>query len=114
MQLPWRSNVVIGLSPALNQWNMASVGSHRWLQGQNQSLGSHNPASQAPAGCVRRAMLERFSDFFYDPVVFWSAPLVLVAVAVGWRRVRAWGRRRFSATPPGHGPGGPLHPGDDD
>jgi hypothetical protein len=40
-------------------------------------------------------MLEKLSDFFYDPVVFWTAPLVLVALAVGWRRVRAWGLRRF-------------------
>ena len=40
-------------------------------------------------------MLEKLSDFFYDPVVFWTAPLVRVAVAVGWRRVRAWGLRRF-------------------
>lgn len=33
-------------------------------------------------------MLERLADFFYDPVVFWTAPLVLVALLAGWRRMR--------------------------
>jgi hypothetical protein len=30
-------------------------------------------------------MLELFSDYFYDPVVFWTAPLALVAVVACWR-----------------------------
>ena len=38
-------------------------------------------------------MLERLSEFFYDPVVFWSAPLALVALRASIRRVRAWIRR---------------------
>ncbi len=38
-------------------------------------------------------MLERLSEFFYDPVVFWSAPLVLVALGAGIRRLAAWVRR---------------------
>ncbi len=57
------------------------------------------------------AMLEKLSEYFYDPVVFWTAPLVLVAVAVGWRRV--WARGRLSGTPPGNGPGDPQQPSDD-
>jgi len=45
-------------------------------------------------------MLETLSGYFYDPVVFWTVPLVLVAVASGWRfpRSRPW-NRRFGATP---------------
>ncbi len=50
-------------------------------------------------------MLEQFSDYFYNPFVFWTAPLVLVAVVVGWRKVRAWGLRRISGMPPDNGPG---------
>ncbi len=42
-------------------------------------------------------MLEKLSAYFYDPVIFWTAPLVLVAVAAGWRRARAWRRRRNSS-----------------
>ncbi len=42
-------------------------------------------------------MLEKLSAYFDDPVVFWAAPLVLVAVAAGWRRARAWRRRRNSS-----------------
>ena len=38
-------------------------------------------------------MLERISEYFYDPVVFWSAPLALVALQIGFRRLRAWARR---------------------
>ena len=41
------------------------------------------------------AMLEKLSEYFYDPVVFWMAPLVLVALAAIWRRVRAWVLRRL-------------------
>ena len=51
------------------------------------------------------AMLEKISEFFYDPVVFWTAPLVLVAVAAGWRRFRR--RRGLSGEPPGDRPGDP-------
>ena len=42
-------------------------------------------------------MLEKFSEYFYDPVIFWLAPLVLVAVAAGWRRIRS---RRHSGRRP--------------
>jgi len=52
-------------------------------------------------------MLEKLSEYFYDPLVFWIAPLVLVVLAVGLRRVRAWGLRRISETPPGNGSGDP-------
>ncbi len=38
-------------------------------------------------------MLERLSEFFYDPAGFWSVPLALVALRAGIRRVRAWVRR---------------------
>ena len=38
-------------------------------------------------------MLEMLSEFFYDPGVFWSAPLALVALRAGIRRVGAWVRR---------------------
>jgi hypothetical protein len=34
-------------------------------------------------------MLERFSGYFYDPVVFWGMPLVLALVWACIRRVRA-------------------------
>jgi len=46
-------------------------------------------------------MLEKFAEYFYDPLVFWTAPLVLVALVVGWRRVRASGFRRLFRMPPG-------------
>ena len=59
------------------------------------------------------AMLEKLSEYFYDPLVFWTAPLVLVALAAGWRRVRARGLRRLSETPPGHRSADPQQPGDD-
>ncbi len=39
-------------------------------------------------------MLEQISEYFYDPAVFWSAPLLLVALQIGFRRLRAWARRR--------------------
>ncbi len=48
-------------------------------------------------------MLERLADFFYDPVVFWTAPLVLVALVAGWRRMRAWRLGK----PAGNGSEGP-------
>ncbi len=50
-------------------------------------------------------MLEKLAEFFYDPLVFWTAPLVLVALVASWRRLRAWGHRRHSGMPPGNGPG---------
>jgi len=39
-------------------------------------------------------MLEQVSEYFYDPVVFWSAPFALVALRAGCRRLRTWARRR--------------------
>jgi hypothetical protein len=50
-------------------------------------------------------MLEKLAEYFYDPLVFWTAPLVLVALVAGWRRLRARGLRRLSGMPPGNGPG---------
>jgi hypothetical protein len=45
-------------------------------------------------------MLETLSEYFYNPIVFWTAPLVLVAVVVGWRRIRVWGLRKLSNKSP--------------
>ncbi len=39
-------------------------------------------------------MLEQFANYFYDPFIFWGAPLVLVALIAAVRRVRVWLRRR--------------------
>ncbi len=39
-------------------------------------------------------MLERLSDSFYNPAVFWGALLALVALAAAIRRVRVWIRWR--------------------
>jgi len=39
-------------------------------------------------------VLEQLSDIFYDPWVFWSAPLALVAIWAALRRLRKWIRRR--------------------
>ncbi len=39
-------------------------------------------------------MLERISEYFYDPVLFWAAPFALVALQAGFHRVRAWIRHR--------------------
>ncbi len=39
-------------------------------------------------------MLERISEYFYDPAVFWSVPLLLVALQIGCRRLWAWARHR--------------------
>ena len=39
-------------------------------------------------------MLEAFSEYFYDPEVFWGAPFVVVALLAGIDRLRAWLRRR--------------------
>ncbi len=38
-------------------------------------------------------MLEQLSEYFYDPVVFWTAPFVLVAALAAIRKFRAWARR---------------------
>jgi hypothetical protein len=59
------------------------------------------------------AMLEKLSEYFYDPLVFWAAPLVLVALVAGWRRVRARGILHLSGPPPGNGPDDPLKPGEE-
>ncbi len=39
-------------------------------------------------------MLERLSEYFYDPLAFWGTPLALVVVWTVIRRARAWLRRR--------------------
>ncbi len=38
-------------------------------------------------------MLEWISDIFYDPIVFWTAPLALTAVTLAWRWLRCRLRR---------------------
>lgn len=38
-------------------------------------------------------MLEQLSAYFYDPLVFWTAPFVLVAALAAIRRFRDWARR---------------------
>ena len=50
-------------------------------------------------------MLEKLSEYFYDPVVFWTAPLVLVALVAVWRRIRG-GLRGDGGDPPRPGDGG--------
>ena len=57
-------------------------------------------------------MLEKLAEYFYDPVVFWTAPLVLVVLVVGWRRVQARRLRGLSGRPPDNGPGD-SHPGEE-
>ncbi len=39
-------------------------------------------------------MLDQDSNYFFDPVVFWGAPLVLVALWAGIKRLRARTSRR--------------------
>lgn len=39
-------------------------------------------------------MLERLSEYFFDPLVFWGAPFVLVGLQAGVRRLRSLMRRR--------------------
>lgn len=39
-------------------------------------------------------MLEKLSEYFYDPLVFWGVPLVLALMEAGVRFARAWLRRR--------------------
>ena len=42
-------------------------------------------------------MLDKISQYFYDPLIFWGVPLALALVWSGLRRVAAWlGRRRRS------------------
>jgi len=36
----------------------------------------------------------QISDYFFDPLVFWGVPLVLAALLVGIKRLRAWMSRR--------------------
>ena len=38
-------------------------------------------------------MLEWLSQYFYHPVVFWTAPFVLVALLAAIRKLRARARR---------------------
>ncbi len=38
-------------------------------------------------------MLERLSAYFYDPVLFWTAPFVIVALLAVIRKLRARARR---------------------
>ena len=39
-------------------------------------------------------MLEQVSNYFFDPLVFWGAPLVLVVLLAGIKRLRARANRR--------------------
>lgn len=39
-------------------------------------------------------MLDRLAEYFYDPVVFWGAPLLLVAVHAAVSGMLRWFRRR--------------------
>jgi hypothetical protein len=39
-------------------------------------------------------MLEQISNYFFDPLVFWGAPLVLAALVAGIKHLRAWTSRR--------------------
>jgi len=41
-------------------------------------------------------MLEQLSGCFYDPLVFWGAPLALTLMWAGMRHARTWLRRRRS------------------
>jgi hypothetical protein len=43
-------------------------------------------------------MLEWFSDYFYDPAIFWGVPLALALAWAGIRHTRAWFRRHGSPT----------------
>jgi len=38
-------------------------------------------------------MLEQLSEYLYDPLVFWGAPLALALMCAGMRRARAHLRR---------------------
>ncbi|GEM_PF-3071173 len=51
------------------------------------------------------AMLEKLAEYFYDPLVFWTAPLVLVALLVVWRRILAWRLRHRPGISHGNGRG---------
>lgn len=44
-------------------------------------------------------MLQSFSDYFYDPFVFWGVPLALALLWAGLRGVHGWLRRRRSQAP---------------
>ncbi len=43
-------------------------------------------------------MLERVAEWFYNPVLFWTAPLLLVLFAAGVRRARACWRRHSGSS----------------
>ena len=43
-------------------------------------------------------MLDQVSKYFYDPMVFWGAPLALALVWAGLRR----GAHRVTSASPGH------------
>ncbi len=43
---------------------------------------------------MRQPMLEQVSNYFFDPVVFWGAPLVLVALWAGIKHLRVRRSRR--------------------
>ena len=51
------------------------------------------PARVAVASGVT-PMLERLSEYFYDPLVFWGVPFALVLLQAGGRRLGSWVRRR--------------------
>ena len=38
-------------------------------------------------------MLERLSEYFYDPLVFWGAPLALALMWAAMCRAHTWLRR---------------------
>ncbi len=40
------------------------------------------------------SLLERFSEVFYNPYVFWGVPLAIGVLWAGLRRIRAGARRR--------------------
>jgi hypothetical protein len=42
-------------------------------------------------------MLDQLSQYFYDPLVFWGAPLAIALVWAGLRRAAAWLARRRRA-----------------
>jgi len=53
------------------------------------------PALLAATGGVIASMLDQLAQYFYDPLIFWGAPLAIVLVWAGLRRAAAWlGRRR--------------------
>jgi hypothetical protein len=41
-------------------------------------------------------MIESLAEYFYDPLVFWIVPLVLVVLISVLRRLFIWGHRYFT------------------